>query len=164
MPTKKNTGSCVVNNSGSTLESWWKRRRVSSRGITSEHKPEEPALEPECGTPPQDSKDAPGWRARQRPGAALYTPPQSFQAVPRFAFSLLSLPAGISPASPVGPHRSHSSARNLLPSSPWERLISFLVSWSQSNRFSFEPVLRVSRSTPIVLSKYFFQGDGMVSL
>ena len=80
--TKKNTGGCVVNNSGSTLESWWKPLRVSSGGITSEHKPEEPALEPECGTLPQDSKDAPGWRACQRPGAALCTPPQSFQAVP----------------------------------------------------------------------------------
>ena len=159
MPTKKNTGSCVVNNSGSTLESWWKRRRVSSRGITSEHKPEEPALGHRHRT-----ARTPQGGARVRGLGLRYTLPRSPFRQFRSAFSLLSPPAGISPASPVGPHRSHSSARNLLPSSPWERLISFLVSWSKSNRFSFEPVLRVSRSTPIVLSKYFFQGDGMVSL
>lgn len=129
MLTKNNMGRCVVNNSGSTLESWWKRLRVSSGGVTSEHKPEEPALEPECGTSPQNSKDASEWGACQRPRALQHLR-SSFGQFQAPSFSLLSLPAGLSPASPVGPQPSHSSAWNRLPSSPWERLISFLVSWS----------------------------------
>ena len=115
--TKKNTGGCVVNNSGSTLESWWKPLRVSSGGITSEHKPEEPALEPEsffqtplsrqCVWHPALSQVRPGahwapWRRSTFPqGAGLLTVhPASAQVSPLSPASgsvfLMLLPAASS--------------------------------------------------------------------
>ena len=90
---------------------------------------------------------------------------RSFSSTPTpgsSAFSLpAGLPAGLSPPSPAGPHHSHPSAQNH-PLSLGETyfLPCLLVSTTQSHCFLFELVLQVSPSTPIILSKYFFQEDG----